>query len=277
MLTLCLLATFARASGPTASPETRPLHTLTGDEKTKPAAPANDALALHSTGNEQQVGGSMTRTIVALGTVVGVILILGLVVKRLAKRSGGLMGALGPGGRAPSGLLEVLGRYPVARGTTLVLLKLDRRVMLLCQSGGGKLGGGAGMSTLCEITDPEEVASILLKTRDEEGDTLAQRFQSMLRGEENSAAEVLEPPVEPAAPCARSERSLAPIASSSTPGSCKEASGRDQGGWVATQAGERAGGRGRTSPVILARLIAIVLAVAALAAPASAQHWPPRQ
>ncbi len=198
MLMLCMTAAVARASGPSVSPETRPLHALANDEKAKPAAPANDALPLHGAGGEQQVGGSMTRTIVALGTVVSVILILGLVVKRLAKRSGGLMGALGPGGRAPSGLLEVLGRYPVARGTTLVLLKLDRRVMLLCQSGGGKLGGGAGMSTLCEITDPEEVASILLKTRDEEGDTLAQRFQAMLRGEESSAAEVLEPPAEPA-------------------------------------------------------------------------------
>jgi hypothetical protein len=78
-------------------------------------------------------------------------------------------------------VLEVLGRYPVGRGTTLVLLKLDRRVLLMSQSAGGRLGAGAGFTTLCEVTDPEEVASILVKTRDEEGSSMAERFRTLLK------------------------------------------------------------------------------------------------
>jgi hypothetical protein len=60
-----------------------------------------------------------------------------------------------------------------------VLLKLDRRVLLLSQTSGGRLGG-TGFATLAEITDPEEVASILVKARDDEGDSMAERFRSML-------------------------------------------------------------------------------------------------
>jgi hypothetical protein len=36
------------------------------------------------------------------------------------------------------------------------------------------------MSTLCEIADLEDVASILVKTRDEEGSSIAKRFQAIL-------------------------------------------------------------------------------------------------
>lgn len=75
----------------------------------------------------------------------------------------------------------MLGRYPVARGQTLALLRVDRRVLLLCQSSGG-------FSTLAEFTDPEEVASLLVKTRGEEGDSIAERFDGLLRGMERDAS-----------------------------------------------------------------------------------------
>lgn len=81
---------------------------------------------------------------------------------------------LGAGGRAPSGLLFVLGRYPVSRGASLVLIQLDRRVLLLSQS-------GAGFQTLSEIGDPEEVASIIAKARDEEGESISAKFSSLLK------------------------------------------------------------------------------------------------
>lgn len=124
--------------------------------------------------------GGSARTVWALTAVLAVIVVAGMAARMIARRHGGLHGALGPGGRSPAGVLEVLGRYPVARGATLVLLKLDRRVLLLSQSAGGRLGAGAGFSTLCEVTDPEEVASILVKTRDAEGESMAHRFRSML-------------------------------------------------------------------------------------------------
>ena len=41
-------------------------------------------------------------------------------------------------------------------------------------------GGAASLTTLCEIRDPEEVASILVKTRDAEGDSMAERFRGLL-------------------------------------------------------------------------------------------------
>lgn len=101
--------------------------------------------------------------------------------KKAAGAQGGLAGAIGPGGRAPSGVLEVLGRYPIARGCTLVLLKLDRRVLLLSQSGGGR-GGTASFTTLAELDSPEDVASILMKTRAADGEATESRFAEALAG-----------------------------------------------------------------------------------------------
>lgn len=129
---------------------------------------------------QQEPGGSTMRSILSLGGVVAGAVGLGALVRKVARRWGGLMASIGPGGRAPSGLLEVLGRFPVSRGCTLVLLKLDRRVLLVSQSASRH---GAGMNTLCEITDPEEVAAILVKARDEEDESQARRFEAMLRGE----------------------------------------------------------------------------------------------
>lgn len=121
--------------------------------------------------------------------------------RRLSMRGGGgLLAALGPGGRAPSGVLEVLGRFPAGRGTTLVLLKLDRRVLLVCQTHGR---GNAGMSTLCEVTDPDEVASLLLRTRDEAGETIATRFREHL---ERAGAEPEGPGNEPPGRQPRADR-----------------------------------------------------------------------
>lgn len=128
------------------------------------------------------VGASLTenwivRTVGALGLVVGLILLVRAAARRVALGSGGVAGQLSAGGRAPSGVMYVLGRYPVARGQTLVLLQIDRRVLLLNQS-------PQGFTTLAEITEPDEVASILMRTRDEEGASMAERFRAMLRGME---------------------------------------------------------------------------------------------
>jgi hypothetical protein len=125
--------------------------------------------------------------VLALAGVVTLALIAGVVLRSVAQRQSGLRAALGAGGKSPAGVLEVLGRYPVARGATLVLLKLDRRVLLLSQTAGGRLGwtggsGGAAFSTLCEVIDPDEVASILVKTRDADGESMAERFRTLLTG-----------------------------------------------------------------------------------------------
>ncbi len=80
--------------------------------------------------------------------VVALMIVVGIVMRRVG-------GPLARGGR-PSGVLEVLGRYPIARGQQLVLLRLVSRVVLLHQS-------RSGLSTLSEITDSDEVAVLLAR------------------------------------------------------------------------------------------------------------------
>ncbi|GJQ28166.1 MAG: hypothetical protein HBSAPP03_00500 [Phycisphaerae bacterium] len=183
-LALMVLTASAAFAEPPAS-ESRPLG--------RPPAAAKYADE-HRPASESSWG----RTILALGGVLVLIVGAGAGARALARRAGGagLLGALGAGGRAPSGVLEVLARYPVGRGATLVLLKLDRRLLLVCQHAGR---GGGAMETLTEITDPEEVASILLRTRDAQGDTLARKFEGLLDGEStayqgDTASRPLTPP-----------------------------------------------------------------------------------
>jgi hypothetical protein len=133
----------------------------------------------------------------ALALVIGSILAIGAVAKRIAPATG-LMGALGVRGRAPSGVLEVLGRYPVSRGSMLVLLKLDRRVLLVSQQVGR---GGTTMNTLTEITDPTEVASLVAKTS--EGLPGSRQFERTLERVGGDAVVAAERPVPRQQPQAR--------------------------------------------------------------------------
>lgn len=127
-------------------------------------------------------GVGLGRTVLALGFVVGLAVAGGAVVKRAARAQGGLAAAMGAGGSAPSGILEVLGRYPIARGQKLLLLRVDRRVLLLSHVAPGRASRGGGLTTLCEITGAEEVASILMQARDAEGESLSAKFRAMLAG-----------------------------------------------------------------------------------------------
>lgn len=138
------------------------------------------------------------QTMVVLGGVVAVILGLAMGVRVLARRHGGLMAACGAGGKSPSGVLSVLGRYPIARGQTLLLLQFDRRVLLVGQTVGR---GGTRLATLAELTDADEVASVLVKSRDESGESVARKFREIVEkmSEPASAPEravTVVPPVE---------------------------------------------------------------------------------
>ena len=125
--------------------------------------------------NDTSQGGWWVRTALALAGVIGLILLCKVALTRVASRGGGsLASPLGPAGRAPSGLLSVLARYPIAKGSTLVLLRLNRRVLLLSQT-------GQGFTTLAEIDDPEEVAALIMRAEDEEGASLTRRFRTMLK------------------------------------------------------------------------------------------------
>jgi len=157
----------AAASAPALSPtESLPLGAApsAGTTPSEPGVETDASLTDHPA----------VRTVGALTVVLSIIFALRSLVQTASRRAGGVAGALGPGGRAPSGVLSVLGRYPVGKGQTLVLLQLDRRVLLLSQS-------SAGFQTLAELTDADEVASVVRKTADDEGVSLSRRFSSMLR------------------------------------------------------------------------------------------------
>jgi hypothetical protein len=127
---------------------------------------------------------SYFRTIIALAAVLALIAVVAAIVKFAGKRSGGLFAALAPAAKAPQGVLEILARYPVTTGTQLVVIKFDRRVLLVSQTANKGWRGGATLATLCELTDASDVASILIKTRGEEQASLAVKFQKMLATED---------------------------------------------------------------------------------------------
>jgi len=152
----------------------RRLGVATREESTQPLGPETGP-------SPGSLAGSALRTAGALALVVALMVGLSCLLRRAARTGGGVMTTLGPGGRAPSGVLSVLGRFPVGHGQQLVLLKVDRRVLLLAQQvGGRRRAGGPGFSTLCEFSDPEEVASLLIKTQDEQQRSIAARFHDVL-------------------------------------------------------------------------------------------------
>lgn len=163
-----------------------------GAEPVRPASVGAESRSLGKTSAPKQAPGTATpessggwighwsvRTLAAVMALAA--LLAG--VRWLSARSGsggGLSGAMTLSPRAPSGILEVLGRYPVSRGHSLVLMRMDRRIVLLGQS-------AAGFTTLSEVTDPDDVASILVKASESEPGSMTRRFNELLRGMERDA------------------------------------------------------------------------------------------
>lgn len=169
---------------PPNAPPNAPAKTLLG---APPAAEPGTAL-INTDREPRPAQGGLTQTALALAGVLLLVLALSWIFKRVARASGGLSGALGAGGRAPAGVLEVLARYPLASRHTLVVLRFDRRV-LLCSMTGGSRSSGAGMTVLCQLDDPEDIASVLIKTRDEAGESIARSFERSLREAERTTDE----------------------------------------------------------------------------------------
>jgi flagellar biogenesis protein FliO len=105
------------------------------------------------------------QTLGALGVVIGLVILL----KAFLRRLGGPLTR----GASPPGVLETLGRYPFGRHNSLVLLRLDQRILLVSQT-------AQGSSTLAEVTCAEEVASILRCVQDEGGESFSRRIEGLL-------------------------------------------------------------------------------------------------
>lgn len=167
-----------KQTSPISSSASRPLGLPRQSEESQPIGTQVEKTPLG-------LGKEFLRTVATLAGVLMLIFALAHIYKRLARTRGGLSGQLGAGGRAPAGIVEVLGRYPISSGMTLVVLRFDRKILLLSHAGHSKgkkgLAGIGGMQTLCEVSSPEEVASILAKTRDAEGDSIAANFERSLQ------------------------------------------------------------------------------------------------
>lgn len=141
----------------------------------------------------------MARTGLALAVVVGLILVLAWLYERSTRARRGLTASAGA--RSPAGLIELLARYPLGPRQSLVLLKFDRRVLLLNQT--APRGGPMVTTTLCELTDPEDVASVLVKVRDADGESINRAFRdAMERADQDTGARLgeREPAAAPAEP-----------------------------------------------------------------------------
>ncbi|MFG0306360.1 MAG: FliO/MopB family protein [Phycisphaerales bacterium JB040] len=137
--------------------------------------------------------GAAVQTMLALGLVILLIYSLAWVYRKLSVNRGGVTGI--NSGKAPAGILEVLGRYPLGGKQSLVLLKFDQRILLLSQSATAK--GGSEMTTLCELDRPEDVASVLVKVRDAEGTSINKSFRAAMHKAELQGQVAVRPP-EPA-------------------------------------------------------------------------------
>lgn len=174
-----------------ASPESKPLggkRDLRTDSKKTESAGGSGRGPTQGPVKADTPFTGMAGPLVAVLGIIGIVAGLATVVLR---KRGGLGSQFGAGGRAPAGILEVLGRYPLSRSQTLVLLKVDRRVLLLSQAKVGRLGA-TQLSTLCELTEPEDVASILTKVNESEENSLTSRFASVFRALDREAAETIE-------------------------------------------------------------------------------------
>lgn len=110
--------------------------------------------------------GQVVPTALALaGTIAAIFL-----AKQLVKRFGNRLG----GGKRPSGVVEVLARYPFARGHHIVLIKVGRRVLVTHQS-------AQGITTLSEFTSQADVADLIARCEAGARGTEQFSFDSLLR------------------------------------------------------------------------------------------------
>jgi hypothetical protein len=160
--------------------EAMPLGQGSAPKIAAPAGAKDDKKSTATSGIESL---GISRTVIALAGVVGLAFVVSAAVKVAARKRGGVALAMGPAGRAPSGVVMVLARYPVQRGQILVLLKVGPRVLLTCQSKPSRFTA-ASMTTLAEFTDPDQVAELVRLTSLHGGEAAAAHaggFDAILR------------------------------------------------------------------------------------------------
>jgi flagellar biogenesis protein FliO len=118
----------------------------TAPARTKSTQP--DERASLASGASRSLASELVPTGLALGATLLVIVLARTAIKRFGPASAG--------GARPQGVVEVLARYPVARGQQVVLLKVGRRVIVAHQ-------GAQGMQSLSEFSGEAEVADLIAR------------------------------------------------------------------------------------------------------------------
>ncbi len=111
-----------------------------------------------------------SRVFLALGAVVAVIFLLRWLARRMFPSVGGMQS-----GR----VVQVLSRSVLAPKQQVMVMKVGRRLLVVGDT-------GSNMNTLCEITDPDEVASLIGQVQQEQKGSITSSF-STLFGRANKA------------------------------------------------------------------------------------------
>jgi flagellar biogenesis protein FliO len=131
-----------------------------------PAALAGESLDLVADRPIAAPNGSLAGEAVRTGVALAGVIALILVGRSVLRRFGDPLAA-----RRPSGVVQVLARFPFAKGQSIVLLSVGTRVLCLHHT-------ASGTATLCAFTDPDEIAA--LRSRLEAGDAARVRFDREL-------------------------------------------------------------------------------------------------
>ncbi len=115
----------------------------------------------------------ISRLLLALGLVLGAILLLRWIGQRVLLKNGGLRG---------NKAITVVSRSVLSPKQQVIMLRVGKRLIVVGDSGGQ-------MSPLCEISDPDEVAGLIGETGKEPEGKAGKSFRAIFRRAEEPFAE----------------------------------------------------------------------------------------
>ena len=132
------------------------------------SSPSSPASTTQTSGASVRDAGGTFRTILSLAAILGLIVLMYWAGRRFLPR-----GSLNAGG---SRAVQVLARTPVSVKHRVLLLQVGKRILVVSESSGT---GGGSLSTLCEITEPDEVAALVGQVRADQS-SASRSFASLL-------------------------------------------------------------------------------------------------
>jgi len=159
----------APLSAPSAPVGTEPIQDEPLPEQEKQPLgprPAGDANAGIPQADTDPGWGWGLRTAMALGVVIALVYLARIVLRRMHGLSGSTS--------SNSSVVEVLARCPVGPRTHVLLLRINERIIVAGQT-------QAGLNTLAEVDDPDEVAGVLASIEASRPTSITSGFNKLLR------------------------------------------------------------------------------------------------